>query len=138
MKDLISQIEANYNLQGYSFYEKILSAINPDKLLSNSFSEFETYGSFVAMNYSSVYRLKDWHSIRYGSLYFKSDQLTEEDYEWLGKDFDAITFEKNQEYNADIANLFRNPVYRRQLTARQFIEAIQDSSTEGLREEWEK
>lgn len=138
MKKLISDIEGKAFLEGNTFYEKILHAIRPEYLQSNSFSEFETYGSYVAMNYPEAYRLKDWHSIRYGSIYFNPLLLTEDDYLWISKDFDAVSFEKNQEFRQEISDLFFNPEYREKLTCRQIVEAIQDSSTEGLREEWEE
>lgn len=136
MREMIERIEANASLGDGPFYEKILRAIRPGELTSNSFSEFETYGTYVAFNHPDVYRLKDWHSIRYGSIYFIPEQLTEEDYLWISKDFDAVSFEKNMDYNPDIAALFTNKEYRSKLSARQIIEAIQDSS-EGMREEWE-
>lgn len=137
MSDLISTIESKNDIRGDKFYEKILYSIREGELQSNSFSEFETYGSFVCLNYPDAYIMKDWHSIRYGSVYFKPEELVEEDYSWLGVDFDAVSFEKGMEYNPDIAALFTNPEYREKLTARQIIEAIQDSSSEGMREEWE-
>ena len=136
MKSLIKDIEARENLKGTLFYEKILNAIRISELQSNSFSEFETYGSYVAMKFPIAYRLKDWHSIRYGAVYFKPEELTEADYEWFSKDFDAVSFEKDQEYNPEIAAVFKNPGYRNVLTARQIIEAIQDASTQNIKEEW--
>ena len=51
MKDLIQTIESNVTLQGKTFWEKIIRAIDVDKLMSNSFSEFETYGTFVCFRY---------------------------------------------------------------------------------------
>lgn len=136
MKELIGKIEKS-DIPGNCFYEKILRAVRPEALQSNSFSEFETYGTFVCMEHPSSYVMKDWHSIRYGSIYFRPDEMTDEDYEWISKDFDAVSFEKNQEYNPDIAVFFKDMNYRGKLSARQIVEAIQDSSDEGLREEWE-
>lgn len=134
MKELIASIEGK-DLPGEKFYEKILYAIRPQALMSNSFSEFETYGTYVCMNHPAAYVMKDWHSIRYGSVYFHPDEMTDEDYEWISKDFDAVSFEKNQQYNPDLAVFFKDMNYRGKLSARQIVEAIQDSS-EGLREEW--
>ena len=136
MKELIGKIE-KADIPGNCFYEKILRVVRPEALQSNSFSEFETYGTFVCMEHPSSYVMKDWHSIRYGSIYFHPDEMTDEDYEWISKDFDAVSFEKNQEYNPDIAVFFKDMNYRGKLSARQIVEAIQDSSDEGLREEWE-
>lgn len=137
VKQMLEEIEGKDNIKGRQFYEKIVNVIEPSKLLETSFSEFETYGTYVAFRNPSLYRLKDWHSIRYGSVYFKAEELTEEDFDWLGRDFDAVSFEKNMDYNDDIAAIFINPKYREQLTARQIIEAIQDASSEGMKETWE-
>lgn len=137
MAELISKIEANDSIQGDKYYEKVLFSIRAGELQSNSFSEFETYGTFATVNYPNAYIMKDWHSIRYGSVYFKPEEMTNEDYEWIGKDFDAVSYEKGMEYNPDIAALFTNSEFREKLSARQIVEAIQDSSSEGMREEWE-
>lgn len=137
MREIISEIENNPKLQGDTFYEKILRAIRPGELVSNSFSEFETYGTYVALRHQEAYRVKNWHSIRYGSIYFIPDKITEEDYAWLSRDFDAVSYEKNQDYNPSIANLFVDPQYRNTLTPRQIVEAIQEGSSEGMVEVWE-
>lgn len=135
MNELIDEISSLTNIPGNTYYEKILASIRIEALQSNSFSEFETYGTYVSIRHPGAYSYKDWHSIRYGSIYFKAAELTSDDYAWIGRDFDAISFEKRQEYNPEIAALFTDPRYRSQLTARQIIEAIQDNS-EGMREEW--
>lgn len=137
MSEIIDNIEDNTSLAGTGFYEKILRAIRPEKLLSNSFSEFETYGTYVASRYQEKYRIRFWHSIRYGSMYFLPSEMTEETFEWLGKDFDAISFEKNQEIVPELAKYFNTPEYRAKLSARYIIETIQDCSSDGLKETWD-
>ena len=138
MSNLIADIEGNTSIEGQYFYEKILRAIRPEALQSNSFSEFETYGTYVAYKYRDVYKLKDWHSVRYGSIYFEPDKMTEEDYKWLSLDFDAVSFEKNEDYNPDYGALFSNPSYREKLRPRQILEAIQEFDVEGnVKEVWE-
>ena len=138
MKDLIRSIEENTTLDGKAFWEKIIHAIEPDKLMSNSFSEFETYGTFVAFRYQDSYRLRDWHSFRYGGEFFEMDRITEEDFEWLGRDFLAISFEKDHFVRDDHRNLFSNRMYQDKLTARQMLEICQQEFGEGSYQEiWE-
>lgn len=137
MLEILNEIETNESLKGSTFYEKILRAIRPGKLLSNSFSEFETFGTYVALRHQDAYRLRQWHSIRYGSMYFIPGTLNEADYEWIGRDFDAISFEKNQEFVPELAKYFNTPEYRSKLSARYIIETIQECSTEGMKEEWD-
>lgn len=135
MKDLIRTIEANGQLEGDSFWEKIIRAIEPKKLMSNSFSEFETYGTFVAYRYQNTYRLRDWHSFRYGGEFFEMEKISEEDFRWLGKDFFAISFEKGHFVREDHHNLFDNKVYQAKLTARQMLEICQQEFGEGSYQE---
>lgn len=138
MKKLLSGIEANKLLRGNSFWEKIIWAIEPEKLMSNSFSEFETYGTFVAFRYPDAYRLRDWHSFRYGGEFFDMERISEEDFAWLGKDFFAISFEKGHFVREDHRNLFDNPYYQTKLTARQMLEICQEEFGEGsYQEKWD-
>lgn len=137
MKKMLGEIEGKEEIAGEKFFEKIINVIEPANLTETSFSEFETFGTYVAFRSPDLYRLKDWHSIRYGSVYFRADELTEEDFAWLGRDFDAVSFEKNMDYDPGMAALFSNPEYRSKLSARQIVEAIQDASTEGMKEVWE-
>lgn len=137
MKELIKTIEANTEIPGNTFYEKILHSIRDGQVDSNSFSEFETYGTFVALKHQQAYKLRDWHSLRYGAMYFKPDEMTQEDFDWLSPDFDAISFEKGDTYDENYAELLHKPEYRAKLTARQIVEIIQEESSEGMKEVWE-
>lgn len=137
MRAMLQEIEANGDLPGESFFEKIIAAIPREKLRSNSFSEFETYGTYVAFRHLGAYSLRDWHSFRYGSMFFHPEQMTDEDYDWLGRDFDAISFEKNQSVRADHEGIFTKKEYREKLSARQILEIAQQEFSEGLLEVWE-
>lgn len=137
MKDLLKTIECNSNIPGDRFWKKVIRSIAPEKLMSNSFSEFETYGTFVAFKYRDTYRLRDWHSFRYGGEFFDMKTISEEDFIWLGKDFFAISFEKGHYVREDHRNLFDNKVYQSKLTARQMLEICQEEFGEGsYQEKW--
>lgn len=138
MRDLIDRIEANEKLDGTQFWEKILYAISPEQIQEGVFSEFETYGTFVALNYMTTYRLREWHSFRLGAEFFDPKTISERDFIWLGRDFDAISFEKNQSVREDHKNLFDNPEYQQKLTARQMLEAVQPEFNGGYVEVWDK
>lgn len=135
MRNMIHAMEDNTKVIGHYFWEKIVNAIEPEKLLSNSFSEFETYGTFVAFNYRDFYRLRDWHSFRYGGEFFEMDSITEDDFQWLGRDFYAISFEKDHFVRDDHRNLFDNKIYQAKLTARQMLEICQKEFGEGSYQE---
>ncbi len=137
MRDLISRIESNADFDGTQFWEKILYAISPEQMQEGVFSEFETYGTFVALNYTMSYRLREWHSFRLGAEFFDPKTISERDFTWLGRDFDAISFEKNQSVREDHKNMFDNPEYQEKLTAKQMLQAIQPEFNGGYVEVWD-
>lgn len=136
MKQLIADIEANDRIKGNAFYEKIIYAIPKEILCKNSFSEFETYGTYVAMRHTAAYRLRRWHSFRYGGRFLHPETMTDDDYLWFSKDFDAISYEKEQSVRPDHENLFQNKEYQSKLTARTMLEIAQEEFEGGMIEEW--
>ncbi|MBR3525449.1 MAG: HAD-IIIC family phosphatase [Lachnospiraceae bacterium] len=138
MKELMEEIEANEQIAGSTFWEKILNAIPMERLQDAVFSEFETYGSFVALRHSSAYRLREWHSFRLGGEFFDPQTISERDFDWLGRDFDAISFEKGHSVREDHKNLFDNPYYQEKLSPRQMLEAVQPEFNGGYVEVWDQ
>ncbi len=136
VKKLIDRIEANEALKGSSFWEKIIRVIPPEKVSESAFSEFETYGTFVALNDPTMYRIREWHSFRLGGEFYHPDKMRDQDYAYLGKDFDAISFEKDHSIKPGNENIFTNPRYTEKLTARQMLEAIQMDANGGYMEDW--
>ena len=138
MKQLLERIESNEDIPGKHFYEKIIHAISPDKIQDSYFSEFETYGSFVCITNPYLYRLREWHSFRLAGEFLDPYKITDEDYEWLARDFEAISFEKGMFVREDHKNLFDNKEYQSKLSARQMLEIAQEEFKEGYIEVWEK
>lgn len=136
MRELIDTIEANATLTGASFWEKIIRCIPVNKIQNSSFSEFETYGTFVALKHQSAYRLREWHSFRLAGAFFDPNTICERDYAWLAQSFNAISFEKGHSVREDHKNLFDNPYYQEKLSARQMLEVAQEEFTEGYLEHW--
>jgi hypothetical protein len=138
MREMLNAIESNAFIKGTAFYEKILYAVGQNKILGNNFSEFETYGTYVALRHPDAYRLRTWHSFRYGGAFFAPNRIDEQDYAWLAKDFFAISFEKNDTVRADHQNLFDNKEYQRKLSARQMLEIAQEEfGAECYKEVWD-
>ncbi len=128
MEGLIEAIE-NTSLEGDRFWEKIIAAVDDD-YITLGFSEFETYGTFVTEKFPEAYGYRQFSSFRRGSWFVKESDLTEEDMEWLSKDYDAVTFE-NAEQIEDMVMLFRNPKYRNSMSAKKFYETIMESGYFG-------
>ena len=137
MRELIGDIE-QADFKGNVFWEKIIWSIDMAKIQSNSFSEFESFGTYIVLRHPEAYRLRNWHSFRYGGEFFHSDRITPEDYEWLGRDFYAISFEKAHTVRADHENLFDNPEYQSKLSARQMLEIAQEEfEGDSYKEVWD-
>ena len=136
VKDMVKAIEANASLVGDTYWEKILRAIEPIQIHQSAFSEFETYGTFVALRRPDLYRIREWHSFRLGGEFFDLNTICDRDYIWLGKDFDAISFEKGHIVREDNKNLFDNPDYQEKLTAKQMLLAAQEVFNGGYIESW--
>ena len=137
MQNLLADIEKNDSISGTTFWEKIINSIPEDKIQSSAFSEFETYGTYVALKYPTVYKLREWHSFRQGGTFFDMDTICDRDFEWLAKDFHAISFEKGHTVRDDNRNLFDNPEYQSKLTPKQMLQAAQMEYKEGYKEIWE-
>ena len=137
MKNLISDIEKNDSIKGEKFWEKIINAIEPEKIYDSSFSEFETYGTYVALKSPSTYKLREWHSFRLGAAFFDIHKINDNDFKWLAKDFDAISFEKGHSVREDNKNLFDNPEYQKKLSAKKMLQAAQMEFKDGYKEVWE-
>lgn len=112
-----------------TFWRKIIESIDDD-YISLGFSEFETYGTFVTDKYPDSYCYSKFKSFRRGSWFVSESELNEDDIKWLAADYDAITFE-NAEQNPDMVQLFRNPKYRNNMSARKFYETILESGYFG-------
>lgn len=137
MKELIGAIEANSSIDGDVYWQKIIKAITPERITKSAFSEFETYGTFVALKHMDAYRLRSWHSFRTAGDFFDINTICDRDYAWLAKDFQAISFEKWAELRDDQRNLFDNPEYQSKLSARQMLEIAQEEFKDGYIEVWD-
>ena len=137
MKNMISDIEKNDQISGEKFWEKIINSIEPEKIYDSSFSEFETYGTYVALKSPSTYKLREWHSFRLGASFFDMHKINDRDFEWLSKDFDAISFEKGQSVREDNKNFFDNPEYQKKLSAKKMLQLAQMEFKDGYKEVWE-
>jgi len=137
MKQLIEKIESNNNIPGNKFWEKIINAIPAEQIAQSAFSEFETYGTFVAFTNPYLYKLREWHSFRLGAEFFNPETISDRDFNWLGKDFQAISFEKNQSVRENHVNLFDNPEYQKKVSARKMLEIAQEEFNGGYIEIWD-
>jgi hypothetical protein len=137
MKRLIADIEKNENIPGEKFWEKIINAIAPEVIYNSAFSEFETYGTYVALKYPDVYKLREWHSFRLGGSFYGIDTITDGDFKWLSVDFDAISFEKNQSVLEENKGYFDNPEVQAKISAKKLVQAVQMEYQDAYKEVWD-
>ncbi len=128
MKEMIDNIN-NSDIDGRNVWEKVINAIDME-YIALGFSEFETYGTFVTDRHPDAYGYRRFVSLRRGSWFLNPAELTDEDINWLKQDYDAITFE-NAAVVPDMAQLFRNPKYRNNMSAKKFYETILESGYFG-------
>ena len=128
MKELIGCIESSA-IEGSNYMEKVIGAIEAD-YITLGFSEFETYGTYVTEKHPDAYSYRRFASFRRGSWFVKERDLNDDDISWLSEDFDAISFE-NAESIEDMVQLFRNPKYRKNMSAKTFYETILESGYFG-------
>lgn len=89
LKHLIAEIEKS-NIVGNIWYEKIINALSLESY--NSFSEFETYGTFVLMYYKDKYSFRTLKSDREAGKYF-TRMVSSTKIESFSKSYDTISFE---------------------------------------------
>ena len=78
MIELINSIQSNTLLEGNTWYEKIIYALEPENVSPMGFSEFETYGNYCFNHYTGLYEERTLPSFRAGGLIqgrFVSDRI---------------------------------------------------------------
>lgn len=100
MLKLIDDISFRY--PGQPWFKTILSSIRDEQIGYAGFSEFETYGTFVADRYPGMYSFRRIKAFRNGRVYFK--QIPSADVlQWIAKKYETISFERSQENQIDLA-----------------------------------
>lgn len=92
MIELINKIQSNGHVEGNTWYEKIIYAIEPESVSPMGFSEFETYGNYCFNFHSNYYQERTLPSFRAGGLIqgrFVSDRILKQ----LGFDQTTASFE---------------------------------------------
>lgn len=120
MRELIVEL-ANTKISGQTWYEKVLNAISVKSLPASGFSDYETYGLFCLNKYPDLYVERKWDSLRPASSYFDFDKMRECDYEWLAKDYDALSFEANRKVKWYMNFICRNRFIQRRYSCKYIL-----------------
>ena len=97
MIEIIKQIEANSNILGGEFWEKILYSVDEENLKKSGFSEFVLYSNYALNKYNNFFVLRMSNHFRLGksifSTNFKLAKLNN-----ISKYYESISFEKWDKY----------------------------------------
>lgn len=129
MKEMIAEIES-LPIKGDKYYDKIFYSLSLDNVL-RGFSEFETYGSWMTVRHPGEYVLREWNSMRKAGLFVHADDFSDDDKAYLARDYDAATFESYHEFSPQLSEIFHNPEYRAEVSAREFYQMLIDEGVFG-------
>lgn len=93
VKEIITKIESNEEINGSTFYEKILNAIIFSQNPYKGYSEFETYGTYVSNFYPDLYSFRKSSGFRNGAKYYGLTPSDKDLYRASLK-YDIISFER--------------------------------------------
>ena len=96
MRGLILELENNSKLSGNLFYERIINTIRMIDIPSNGFSEYETYGNYVAQKHPESYSIRRLKTLREGDI-FLGEYRDDIFLEWAANSYDTICFENKIE-----------------------------------------
>jgi len=91
-REMILEIESFNHISGNTFYEKCIAASEFGPW-NQTFSEYETFGTYVFHNHPKSYEIRRLRTLRPGRE-FLGDNPDEDMLEWASKDFDTISFEQ--------------------------------------------
>lgn len=123
MQELIEELSKT-SIKGEVWYEKILNAIAEKDLSESGFSDYETYGLFCLNKYPNVYINRRWDSLRPASSFFEFDKMRDCDYEWLLKDYDAVSFEAYAKVKKHINIICRNGFIQKRCSCKKVLEKL--------------
>lgn len=108
MREMIESIQNNVKLEGGTWWEKILSAIEIRELQEAGFSEFETYGEYVNEHYSDRYMMMDSVRKITNARAFLGNHPKTEQMQWAAHDYDVLGFEARVAEHPFLKRLCRN------------------------------
>lgn len=94
VRELLSEIESS-TVNGSTWFEKIVNA-GDYEVNKQTFSEFETYGSYVTNKYPTLYKSRQLNTFRYGG-FIQGRSISDEKIGKIAFDTDTISFELGHE-----------------------------------------
>lgn len=120
VKEMLKQIESNLKLDGNYFFEKIIYAINPQYLLKSGFSEFETYGNYMAEKHKELMEIRTIRTCR-EAVYILGSMPTVRQLLWAKKDYDLISIELTEYMPTFVTKLACNKFVMEHINMKAFV-----------------
>jgi len=95
MIELLNKIEKIKEINGITFFEKIMYAIDKKDINFSGFSEFETYGNYILKYYPNAYEIRRLKMLREGSLFIDENMINDKVLKWISKKYDTVSFEEH-------------------------------------------
>mgnify|MGYP000720032394 CR=1 FL=1 len=97
MRELLDRLEANHDVPGCAFFEKIMHCVPQRYINLSGFSEFELYAAFVLKYHPDTYVQRKWNNLRNAKTYIGSSPDSN-DLQWISKVFDTASLEGFDRY----------------------------------------
>lgn len=123
MKELIHEI-SSCNIEGTKWYEKIINAVDIRDLPESGFADYETYGLFCLNKYPNLYVQRKWDSLRPASSFFEFEKMRECDFEWICKDYDAVSFEASRKVKLYMNIICRNNFIQNNFSCKKLLRLL--------------
>ena len=123
MREMIMEL-GNADILGDMWYEKIINAIDQSDIPHSGFADYETYGLYCLNKYPDLYTERDWDSLRPASRYFVYEEMRECDYEWLRKDYNAVSFEANWKLNKTVNAICKNRFVQSHISCKKLLSIL--------------
>ena len=117
MKETITEIEKNEELDGNFFWEKILNAVDKDELIRSGFSEFETYGNYIFTRYPDKVKTRKLRTMR-EALVLLGGNPSSEQLNWASVDYDVVSVESIHYKKTLVTWLTSKAAFRRRVSMR--------------------
>lgn len=122
-KKMLNDIEKNNNIPGNLFWEKILYSCDTS-LVYQSFSEFETYGTYCYNYYKDLYGIRQLRTLRCAKEFVPYEYLNKDIINWISKDFDTISFESWGETFTESQFLIKFKIVRKVFRFKEYVQFI--------------
>lgn len=121
-REMLDEIESNSKIKGESFWEKCVYASDFSKQ-QQSFSEYETFGSYIMTKHKDMYLTRKLRTFRCGTD-FLGENPSGVILDWVSQSFDTVSFEHWSTPIKQSLNLISNASLRREFSFSEIVQHV--------------